>query len=105
MKRRTLTFGIAAQSDSNVSLADFSDPISISDFDAFIFDPAAFVGLNFATGFLSRRQAEIRELIELKGGIVVCVLRPSRPVEFRTGSAATAYSLLDGVSCKAHPWI
>jgi hypothetical protein len=106
MKLRTLTFGVAAKSDSITNLPTFFDPISISDYDAFIFDPNAFAGHSFGTGdLLNRRQVEIKELVERKGGIVVCVLRPSHQVNFGTGGAATAYNLLDGIAPKVKAWI
>jgi hypothetical protein len=82
LKKRILNFRIAATHPSIVDLPRVNDPRAISDFDAFAFDPSGMLESNGLTvdSFLRRRQ-ELRDLIHLKGGIVVCLLRP----EVRTG--------------------
>jgi hypothetical protein len=78
-------------------LESFTDPVSISDYDAFCFDPDIFsqqlaalsdtIGPNqFNTPYgphgckvqeaIRRRRGEISELLERKGGLVLCLLRP-----------------------------
>jgi hypothetical protein len=82
LKKRILNFQIAATHPSIVDLPRLDDPRAISDFDALAFDPNRMVessGLN-QDHFLRRRQ-ELRDLIVLKDGIVVCLLRP----ELRSG--------------------
>jgi hypothetical protein len=98
VKKRILNFRISGTHSSIVDLPRLNDPRAISDFDAFVFDPNGFVesgGLDL--GHFLRRRKELRDLIVLKGGIVICLLRP----ELRTGvnvpglGNAGSYDVLD----------
>lgn len=88
MKKRILTYGISAVHDSITSLSDFADAVSLSDFDAFVFEPDALTPTAW-----QRRQAELRELLNEKGGIAICVLRPVNFI-----SAYPTYSIFQGAA-------
>jgi hypothetical protein len=93
MKLRILTLGVLATNDRITSILTFEDPISISDFDAFVCDPDA-VGAYFrgvgkggpidytATinhemlrDKLNGKRQQVEELLRTKGGVVICYLR------------------------------
>ena len=98
MKPRILNSGILANHDRLSRLSSFADPVAISDYDAFCFDPDAFAreiitnstiigpaayqsrsddnGYQIRNAVL-RRRTEVNSLLTKKGGIVVCLLRPS----------------------------
>jgi hypothetical protein len=80
MKLRILKFGINATHDLISDLRNFDAEQSISDFDAFIYDPGSFHSATLDQISMVRRQMEIRDLILKKGGIVICILRPDNPV-------------------------
>jgi hypothetical protein len=52
---------------------DFNDAVATSDYDAFVFDPIVFSGRSVAAASFYRRQNEIGDVVNLKGGIVVCI--------------------------------
>jgi hypothetical protein len=96
VKRRVLNLGIAATHGLIESLGTLNQPLSISDFDAFVFDPTAVLqgGQDVAT--FIRRQNEIRDLLGVKGGVVVCLLRQPQPIGVSiVGYMADTYSVLD----------
>jgi hypothetical protein len=76
MKLRILNYGVTATHERISNLNGFGDPLSVSDFDAFIYDSAALSAAGPSQQDARRRQAEVRDLIGSKGGIVVCILRP-----------------------------
>ncbi|MGA8271452.1 MAG: hypothetical protein WB919_07810 [Candidatus Sulfotelmatobacter sp.] len=80
MKLRVLNYRMAATHGSMSSLNSLNDPISISDFDAFVCDLAGLSSDAIAQPAFLRRQGEIRDLVHRKGGIVVCFLRPDEQV-------------------------
>lgn len=84
-----------------MALNNFTDAVSISDYDVFVFDPDAFgtqvsqlseragpALYNAPIGkhghkvkeAVQRRRSEIKELIERKGGLILCLLRPNNLV-------------------------
>ena len=79
MKLRILNFGINATHDLISNLHGFSVEQSISDFDAFIYDPGRLGPASLDQTNIGRRQGEVRDLIRKKGGIVVCVLKADDP--------------------------
>ena len=89
MKLRILNFHVTATHDLISTLGSIAEPVSISDFHAFIYDPAGGL-MTPGTSSLDtqRRQAEIRDLIHKKGGIVVCILRPDLATDWALDSAA-----------------
>jgi hypothetical protein len=76
MKTRILNYGVDATHDLISRLTLLSEPTSISDFHAFLYNPAKLHVPGVSSTDFQRRQAEIRDLVLKKGGIVVCVLRP-----------------------------
>jgi hypothetical protein len=93
MRFRILNFGIPATNDRIITLDNPFSPTSISDFDAFVFDPdstIAFLQAGHQKGrnnsivlnadqrhdALVTKQLQIRDLLLIKGGVVFCLLRP-----------------------------
>lgn len=100
MKLRILSLGFAAAHQSITVLPNLDDPRSISDFDAFVFDPNAVQGTQISHATALRRRKELAELINKKGGIIVCILRPSHQVSVagHAGAPKHNYHLLESVS-------
>src|SRR5579864_378956 len=97
MKRRVLSFGVAATHNLISPLANFGNPVSISDYDAFVLDPAALYNQNWPKSVFERRQRELRDLVTLKGGIVICSLRADRQLVVEQIGAISFYRLLDQI--------
>jgi len=94
MGRRILSFGVAATHARITALSAFGDVVSISDFDAFALDPHVLrAGVNHEV--LSRRQAEIRDLVQRKGGLLLCILRPPCQMQTTMGGVQDVLNLLD----------
>jgi hypothetical protein len=74
MKRRILNFRVPAKHHLITDLADFRHLLSISDYDALLIDPQA-LDSGMTSDDLRRRIFEINDLLNLKGGIVICMLR------------------------------
>ena len=99
MKPRILNYRLSAAHERITPLASINDPISISDFDAFVMDPDGLSGESIAGANVSRRRTEIADVVNRKGGIVVCVLRPNAPLNVSNYQGViTKYSLLDDTS-------
>ena len=94
MKLRVSNYGLPATHPSILNLADFNDPVSISDYDAFIFDPATFRGQTVSGASFYRRRQEIGDVVNRKGGIVVCVLQPNEIVVIGSGTNTAWYEIL-----------
>ena len=96
MKRRILNYKIPAVHDSITALGTLSDNVSISDFDAFIFDPQGFQSEHIFFETFMRRQRELAQLIAIKAGLVICLLRPDGSVSIQGGpiGATGRYSIL-----------
>src|SRR5690349_13513681 len=77
MKRRILSYRLTATHNLITELSSFNDPVSLSDYDAFVLDINALVTEGSNSTIFSRRQNEVRELLLLKGGVIVAVLRPN----------------------------
>src|SRR5712692_5054293 len=92
MKPRVLSFHVPAIHSSITALSSINDPLSISDFDAFIFDPEGLRGEGLAAS-LARRQIELHDVVRQKGGIVVCILR--RNEGFSGGGSYTLLQLIE----------
>jgi hypothetical protein len=101
MKLRILNYRMPATHSSITPLADFSDAVSISDFDAFTIDPNGFAGTTPASADYFRRINELNDLVHLKSGIVICVLRPNDMIGVSGMGAATKNRLLEAIAPKA----
>jgi len=77
MKRRILNYRLTATHSLMTELPSFNDPVSISDYDAFVLDINAIAAEASNATIFTRRQNEVRELLHLKGGVIVAVLRPN----------------------------
>lgn len=96
MKKRILNFGVSATHTSITNLANFNDPVSFSDYDAFVFDPSTIIqGMTGPDNYV-RRQNEIRDLVSSKGGIVICFMRQNVAMGFGlpSGGGADSYGIL-----------
>jgi hypothetical protein len=97
MKCRILNYGVAATHSSIVPLPDFNDRRCISDYDGIIIDPKALTGGRLVDAEThSRRQNELRQLVHLKGGLVICILRPRENIRLNSSQPASNYNLLAG---------
>jgi hypothetical protein len=101
MKRRIVSFGVAATHDLITLLTSFGDVRSVSDFDAFVIDPFAQINLALGRPEFERRQREIRDLINRKSGIVICLLRPDRHVSVSVLGNISCYALLEQAASPA----
>jgi hypothetical protein len=95
MKRRVLSYGTSGTHSSISPLSDFGLALSISDYDAFILDPVALANHAFMPDILYRRRKELRDLVQVKGGIVICILRAEPLVNFGQAGVTPAYTLFD----------
>jgi len=100
MKRRILNLGVAATHELITGLGNLNDPVSLSDFDAFIFDPYTLQQSGVSPDNYIRRQNEIRDLVAGKGGVVVCLMRQNVPIGFTapSGRGADTYGIFDLVA-------
>lgn len=94
MKLRALAYGIPVTHTLITPLTDLTAPVSISDYDAFVFDPNVLSGRTFPGHIYHRRTNELSQLVKVKGGLVVCYLQPSQPANFSLGTGASVYDLL-----------
>ena len=97
MGRRILNFGLAATHSRITPLSEFESIVSVSDFDAFAFDPDALRALGRVGGAtIQRRKSEIRDVIQRKGGLLLCVLRTPFAIPILEGTGAIdGFTLLD----------
>jgi hypothetical protein len=98
MKLSVLSYGISINHGSIVPLASLDLPQSITDFNGFIFDPRVFSGTAISGPTFFRRQAELQQLVHLKGGIVICVLRPDFTISVSGAQHMSIYTLLGNIS-------
>jgi len=93
MRLHLLNYGVAADHPGVVSLSRFGDSNSISDYDGLLFDPdrleaeirplctgsnghyTTLDGNGVIESLLARRRREVGELLDVKGGVIVCLLR------------------------------
>jgi hypothetical protein len=94
MKRRVASFGVGATHDLITHFPEFEDRRSLTDFDAFLIDPYELRAPIMRRDF-ERRQIEIRDLINRKSGIVVCVMRPERHVAVADLGNVSCHDVLD----------
>jgi hypothetical protein len=96
MKFRILNFGVSATHSSIIDLANFDDPRCLSDYDGFIIDSRALRGRSVVVETQTRRQNELRQLLHLKGGLVIYVLRPKENINLNNNHVVSNYNLLSG---------
>jgi hypothetical protein len=96
MKERILTHRLEVTHNSISSLPAINAGMAITDYDAFVFDPAMLHFESMDRESLVRRQTEIVEIIRKKGGIIVCFLRQNTNINVPS-MIADRYSLLKAV--------
>jgi hypothetical protein len=102
VKLRILNFGTAATHDTIIRLAHLEDDLSISDVHAFVIDPKRLTAPPAAETF-HRRKSELRDLIQKKGGIIICLLRPNNLQSAVQGVGPfNKYSLLEQAGSQAY---
>jgi hypothetical protein len=95
MKKRILSFGIPATHEQITFLPSVNDEMSMSDFDALVFDPQIIAGTKIPLPTYLRRQREIKDLVTAKGGIVICLLRPKMTfTQINNNALLSTYSFL-----------
>ena len=105
MKKRVLVFGVPASHESISVLPNFSDALSISDYDAFVFDPLALQNLPvvLTSEDYNRRLNELRDLMALKGGIILCLLRPKANINVTNVPGLNNYDVLNAAAPSVLP--
>lgn len=103
MKLRVLNYRLSASHSLITDLTNFHDPVAVSDYDAFIFDPIDFQ--TFSGEEFFRRQREIRDLVHVKSGIVLCILRSNDQMSVVNVGGMKKYGLVDQLQPKATPLI
>jgi hypothetical protein len=101
MKRQIVSFGIDATHDLITRLSHLSEARSVSDFDAFVLDPFAQMSVATNRPEFERRQREIRDLINRKSGVVICLLRPERMFGINGFGNVSCYALLEQAALPA----
>ena len=101
MKLTILNWGMGATHEVIEVLQDLGGSRSISDYDAFVFDPFAQANLHIPHFVFQRRQNEIRDLVNRKGGVVICLLRPKVVVSPNTLGDTGSYGLLEPAAFRA----
>lgn len=94
MKTRILNYRVGATHDLISILSSIQDSVSVSDFHAFVYDPAVLSTPGLSSLDIHRRQSEIRDLLRKKGGIVICVLRPEAGSDWMFDLAAPTIATL-----------
>jgi hypothetical protein len=101
MKKHVLNFGVSANHDLITVISNFAVPASISDYDAFITDPAL-LQPGIPTELCVRRQQEIHDLVMLKGGLAICILRKPLLLGYGLGGRqADSFSIFDSLPLTA----
>ena len=97
MKKRILNFGVTATHNLITVIPSPGDVVSISDSDAFVFEPGFLLQNRISPDDYFRRQREIRDLVVLKGGVAVCLLRPLGTIglQFPGARMPDQYSIFD----------
>jgi hypothetical protein len=98
VKLVVLSHGISITQSSIVPLSSLEDPQSITDFSGFIFDPLVLNGGAISSLNFFRRQNELEQLVKLKDGIVICILRPNSIVNIVGAQYLNSYELLSKIS-------
>ena len=101
MGRRILSFGVKATHARVTRLANFEDTVCLSDYEALVFDPLALRHAQVSHAAFVRRQAELGDLIQRKGGLLVCFLRPPSQVQLAGSGVVDVLSIFDAADVSA----
>ena len=94
MKPRILTYRVNATHDLITALGQFQASGSVSDFHAFVYSPGEHSVTGVSSLDINRRQTEIRDLINKKGGIVIVLMQPQAAADVLLDLAAPQVGLL-----------
>lgn len=103
MRPRILSYRFTATHDWIAPLSGLSNDLSISDFDAFVFDPLTQEPMTFEV--FQRRVSELQDLIHKKGGIIICTLRPETNVGVPNLGEVGRYGLLRATNAEVSEFI
>lgn len=94
MKLRILNYRTSAKHDLILDLNHLTEPASISDYHALLYEPAALHFAGMSSLDADRRKREVRDLLSKKGGIVLTFLRPETGVDWLLGGDSSNISNL-----------
>ncbi|HVB57077.1 MAG TPA: hypothetical protein VNE63_11695 [Candidatus Acidoferrales bacterium] len=100
MARQILSFGVPGTHPRISKLQNFEDAICLSDYEALVFDPFAISSVSVTNEVFARRQAEVKDLVQRKGGLLVCYLRPATGVQVVGRGLVDVLSLFDPVDVR-----
>jgi hypothetical protein len=95
MGRRIVSFGVSATHARITRLNNFEDAVCLSDYEAVIFDPAALRNAQVNAAAFFRRRTELGDLVQRKGGLLVCFLRPPSQVQVMNSGQYDVLNFLD----------
>lgn len=101
MGRRILSFGVGATHARITRLTNFDDAVCLSDYEAMVFDPRALGNAQINAAAFFRRQAELGDLVQRKGGLLVCFLRPPSQVQLIGSGAFDVLNIFDSADMRA----
>ena len=101
MGRRILSFGVTATHARITKLTNFEDTVCLSDYEAMVFDPGALGNAQVNSASFFRREAELRDLVQRKGGLLVCFLRPPSMVQVIGSGNYDVLNILDRADVRA----
>src|SRR6267142_829712 len=95
MGRRILSFGVGATHARITKLTNFGDAVCLSDYEAMVFDPFVFHNSQVGAAAFFRRQSELGDLVQRKGGLLVCFLRPPSQVQVINSGQVDVLNIFD----------
>ncbi|HET8923939.1 MAG TPA: hypothetical protein VFN26_13200 [Candidatus Acidoferrum sp.] len=101
MGRRILSFGVGATHARMTRLTNFEDTVCLSDYEALVFDPFALRNAQVNAAAFFRRQAELGDLVQRKGGLVVCFLRPPSQIQLLGSGQFDVLSIFEAADLRA----
>jgi len=94
MKLNILNYRVNTTHDLISPLNQIAELVSISDYHAFVYDPAGLHIGGVTAVDADRRKSEVRDLLSKKGGIVLAFLRPETVQDWLLDAASTTISNL-----------
>jgi hypothetical protein len=101
MGRRILSFGAGATHARITKLTNFENEICLSDYDALVFDSSALRNATINAGTFFRKQAELGDLVQRKGGLLVCFLRPPFQLQVLGSGYSDVLNIFDAANARA----
>src|SRR5690242_2590817 len=101
MGRRILSFGVSATHARITALTNFEDDVCLSDYEAMVLDPSALLSMRISAAAFFRRQKELGDLIQRKGGLSIWFMRPPLQVNLVGGGWQDVMTILSGANMRA----